>query len=192
MDTDERLRGLSDETLAGMFRRGDHSAQAFGLLLERVMPVIRARTQSALRRSGGALSQDDLLQEGMLGFLSAVSAYREGRGASFRTFVSVCVSNRLSAALRKNAGAPAQEELFEAALPPGYESMDPQDIYAAVEDARRMMEIMQRRLTQLERGVLERHMDGERYEAIARNLNLSPKAVDNALQRARKKLLRYL
>ena len=197
----ESLHDVSDEALVDLLRRGQRpddrgarSAQAFGLLLERAQPVIRARTEAALRRAGedSRVVRDDLLQEGMLGFLNAVAAYRPGKGASFRTFLSVCVANRLESALRKGSKLPLEQPLSEAELPPGSESMDPQDIYAAMEDARRVQDVTQRLLTPLERGVLEAHMDGERYEAIARRLGVSPKAVDNALQRARKKLQRYL
>jgi len=189
------LSERSDEELAGLFLREEQSAAVFGLLLERLAPVLHARTDAALRRAGAndAIARDDLLQEATLAFLSAVTAYQPGRGASLRTFVSVCVTNRLSAALRKQTGVPAEQELFdETALPPGYESMDPQDLYAAMEDARRLQDTMQRQLTALERSVLEAHMAGERYEAIAKQLGCTTKAVDNALQRARKKLQRYL
>ena len=187
------LSERSDEELAGLFLRGEQSAEAFGLLLERLQPVLHAKVDSARRRAGTniTIARDDLLQEAMLAFLSAVTAYQPGRGASLRTFVSVCVTNRLSAAMRRQAGVPTEQELLESDLPPGYESMDPQDLYAAMEDARRLQNIMQRQLTALERGVLEAHMAGERYEAIAKCLGCTTKAVDNALQRARKKLQRY-
>jgi len=192
-----RLRDSSDEALADLFRRGGRdSAEAFGLLLERIQPVLRAKVDSAARRAEHHAARDDLLQEAMLGFLSAVTAYRPGKGASFRTFVSVCAANRLESALREGSRLPVNklplDEFPEAALPPGCESMDPQDLYAAMEDARRLRDIMRRRLTHLERGVLERFVDGERYSAIAACLGVTPKAVDNALQRARKKLQRYL
>ena len=192
MDEIVQLREQGDEALAALFLQGEQSAAAFALLLDRLQPVIHARVDFALRRTDSRVARDDLLQEAMMAFLSAVTAYRAGRGASLRTFVSVCVANRLNASLRKQAGTPAEEQLRETALPPGYESMDPQDLYAAMEDARRLQDVMQQQLTQLERAVLEFHMDGERYEAIAKQLGCSSKAVDNALQRARKKLQRYL
>lgn len=183
-------RECSDEALAELFRQG--AGEAFSLLLERVSPVIHARVDAALRRAGPRVAKDDLLQEAMLGFLSAATAYRPGRGASLRTFVSVCVSNRVSAALRKSAGSALEEELLESALPPGYEAMDPQDVYVAMEDAQRCLDVMHGRLTGLERAALEGYMDGERYDAIARRLHVTPKTVDNALQRAKRKLQQYL
>ena len=187
------LHEHGDEALALAFRtnEGGRGAEAFTLLLDRMAPVLCARTDAALRRSG-MIPRDDLLQEATLAFLSAVTAYRPGKGASLRTFISVCVSNRLSSALRRQAAAPALDEFIEAALPPGYETTDPQDLYAAMEQARLLLRTMQSCLTPLERAVLEAHMDGQRYEAIAKALDVSPKTVDNALQRARRKLQRYL
>lgn len=181
-----QLRACSDEALAALFREGDKGAEAFALLLERMSPVLHARVEAAVRRAAPSVARDDLLQEAMLGFLSAITAYRPGRGASLRTFLSVCVANRLTSALRKTATV--EEPLQESDLPPGSEAMDPQDIYAAMEQAQHFREVMQTRLTPLERNALEGCMDGESYETIARRLGVSAKSIDNALQRARAKL----
>jgi len=182
----------SDESLVGMIQGGEGSAGAFAELLERSQPVLRARAEAALRRQGkgGALAREDFLQEGMLGFLSAVSSYRPGRGASFRTYLSVCVNHRIISALRR--GARAADFPPPVDLPQDISAMDPQDIFSAMEEARRVMEAIQTQLTALERGVMERYLAGERYEAIARGLDISPKAVDNALQRVRRKLRQFL
>jgi len=178
-----------DETLVGMIQTGEDSAEAFARLLERSQPVLRARAEAALRRQGkgGALAREDFLQEGMLGFLSAVSSYRPGRGASFRTYLSVCVNHRMISALRRGAKMAEYAE-----LPQDFSAMDPQDIFSAMEGTRQVMEAIQTQLTPLERGVMERYLAGERYEAIAREMGLAPKAVDNALQRVRRKLKQFL
>jgi len=195
----DSLPTSSDEALVGVIQRGDGSedvakgfggsAEAFGLLLERTLPVIHARVDFALKGHMG--SREDLLQEGKLAFLSAVSSFQPGRGASFRTYVAVCVSHRVASALRRSA------KVFEEALPedfliPGARSMDPQDIFAAMEETRRIMEAMHSQLSRLERSVIEGYLAGESYEAIGRRLAVGPKTVDNALQRVRKKLRKYL
>jgi len=195
------LSAYSDEALVGVIQRGDGSeenAEAFGLLLERTLPVIHARVDFALARTEGgragkgrAGSREDLLQEGKLAFLSAVSSYRPIHGASFRTYVSVCVSHRVASALRRSVKA-FEEALPEDFLIPGTRGMDPQDIFAAMEETRRIMEAMHSQLSRLERSVIEGYLAGESYEAIARRLNVGPKTVDNALQRVRKKLRKIL
>ncbi len=187
------LSACSDEALVGVIQRGDNSAEAFGLLLERTLPVIHARVDYALRRtkSGVLCSREDLFQEGMLAFLSAVSSFQSNRGASFRTYVGVCVNHRVISALRRNLKA-WEESLPDDCLIPGARGMDPQDIFSAMEETRRIMEVMQSQLSKLERNVIESYLAGERYDAIAQRLGVQPKTVDNALQRVRKKLRKYL
>ena len=200
----------SDEALVAVIQRGDGSentaggpvgtaksfggsAEAFGLLLERTLPVIHARVEFALSHPGkGRMgSREDLLQEGKLAFLSAVSSFQPGKGASFRTYLSVCVSHRVASALRRSART-FEEALPEDFLIPGARAMDPQDVFAAMEETRRIMEAMHSQLSRLERNVIEGYLAGQSYEAIARRLSVGPKTVDNALQRVRKKLRKFL
>lgn len=188
MDLHERR----DEILAEMFVRSEQRAAVFELLLQRMLPILHARVESALQRVGGAVARDDLLQEATMAFLSAITTYQAGRGASLRTFVSVCVSNRLNDALRKHAATPQLEQLLENALPSNLSAMDPQDFYVAMEDARRLQQVMAQQLSPLERNALQAHMDGLDYNNAANMLGISAKAMDNALQRARRKLLQYL
>ena len=190
------LSANSDEALAAVIQRGDGSevsAEAFGLLLERTLPVIYARVDYAIAHSdkGRRGSREDLVQEGKLAFLSAVSSFQPNRGASFRTYVSVCVGHRVASALRRSARA-FEEALPEDFLIPGARTMDPQDVFAAMEETRRIMEAMHSQLSRLEHSVIEGYLAGESYEAIAGRLNVGPKTVDNALQRVRKKLRKYL
>jgi len=183
----------SDEALVAVIQRGDgseDSAEAFGLLLERTLPILHARVDSALAHAGQG-SREDLLQEGKLAFLSAVSGFQPGRGASFRTYLAVCVSHRVASALRRSARA-YEEALPEEFLLPETRAMDPQDVFAAMEETRRIMEAMHSQLSRLERSVIEGYLAGESYEAIGRRLSVGPKTVDNALQRVRKKLRKYL
>jgi len=126
--------------------------------------------------------------------LRAVSCYMPGRGTSVRTFVSVCVNNYVTSALRRynKRDRAAEVELAESDLPPGAETTDPQDLYSAKETVRQIMEVIQTELTELERSVMEAYLAGEHYDAIAQRLHITIKAVDNALQRVRKKLKGFL
>lgn len=198
----------SDEALVALIQQGGRDGrsesgaelfgQAYAALLERILPVIRARTGALYDHhcAGRAITREDLMQEGMLGFLRAVSAFQPGRGASFRTFAAVCVSNRVISALRRGRPGgrdfPQETALLESDSSPAAEAMDPQDVFSAMERTRRIMEAIQNDLTALERSVMEGYLAGERYGAIARRLDITPKAVDNALQRVRRKLREFL
>jgi RNA polymerase sporulation-specific sigma factor len=184
------LAALRDEALVQLVQAGDaESAEAFGLLLNRMTPILHARVNLLAGQAlGKSESREDLLQEGVLGFLSAVSAFRPERGASFRTFASVCAGNRIVSALRRSGAAMQTVPLQESDLVAAAAAEDPQERFFAMEETRRMAEVIQNQLTALEHGVLEAFLAGKRYEAIARQLGISTKAVDNALQRVRKKL----
>ncbi|MDR3314755.1 MAG: sigma-70 family RNA polymerase sigma factor [Oscillospiraceae bacterium] len=184
----DALAALSDEALVQLVQAGNPgSAEAFGLLLERITPVINARVNHLSGHKAGE-NREDLVQEGVMGFLSAVSAYQSARGASFRTFASVCAGNRIVSALRRGGKAVQVVPLVESDLPAAAAAEDPQELFFAMEETRRMAEVIQNQLTELERGVMGAFLAGERYEAIAQRMGIRTKAVDNALQRVRKKL----
>ena len=64
--------------------------------LEKWLPLVRSRA-NAFRRSG--IEPEDLIQEGLIGLLYAVRAFKADCGASFETFAYVCITNRLRSAV---------------------------------------------------------------------------------------------
>ena len=65
---------------------------------------------------------------------------------------------------------------------------NPEEQTISSEDISRVKKLIEEKLSYLERRVLERYLNGETYEAIAWKLGITPKTVDNALQRIRRKL----
>lgn len=139
-----------------------------------------------------SLDSDDLSQEGMLGFLSAVFSYRQGMGASFNTYANVCIENSIKSALR--AATRQKHSILNNALP--LEPLDshssdngnPEERYIAMENSRLLAEFLIHDLTELERKTLGFYLAGYDYSEIASTLGLTVKSVDNALQRVRRKL----
>lgn len=181
---------LCDEALVLLVQSGsDRSAEAYSVLLERLMPVVHARITLLGGQAADAF-REDLAQEGVLGFLSAVAAFRRDGDAAFRTFASVCISNRIVSALRR-IGTVQTLPYAESGAATGGMGADPQEIFFAMEETRAMAQVIRNRLTKLERGVLQAFLQGERYGTIARRMGVSGKAVDNAMQRVRKKLQQF-
>ncbi|MDR1463929.1 MAG: sigma-70 family RNA polymerase sigma factor [Oscillospiraceae bacterium] len=179
----------SDETLAQLAQAGN--AEAFALLIARTVPLAQARAAQFFSAGrGAAQTAEDLAQEGMLGALSAVTTFRPEKGASFRTYASACINNRILSALRRGRSE-ATVPLPEEDLPARGADADPQDIFSMMEETHRVMEAIRLRLTDLERGVAEAYLAGERYDQIAARLQVTPKAVDNAIQRVRRKLKEF-
>ncbi len=135
--------------------------------------------------------KDDLLQEGMLGLYFAVTNFDQTKG-SFPSFAKICIKRQILDAVRRDSA----------------EKNKPLDNYVELdnvdwmEDSTSLLENLVQReyaekinhvianvLTPFERKVITLFAQGYSYEDIAEQTKKTYKAVDGALQRARKKLL---
>ena len=186
-------RNAADEALVMRARGGDDDA--FCQLIGAYAPLVNSRAR-AFSRAG--LEADDLAQEGMIGLLGAIRVY-DKRQASFSTFARLCIDRMLIAAARQagrqkripqerltadfgQRDLPAEEILAVS------EENNPESILIAREEAERLRRKAGETLSGLEYQVLSAYLSGERYEEIAERLHTTVKAVDNAVQRIRRKL----
>lgn len=180
---------LSDEQLALLAAQGDDEAMA--LLVARVTPIAKAKASiyGNLR-----VPEDDLIQEGMLGFLDAVRTFDASRGVPFKAYAGSCISNRILSAIReslnnKNIALSKAVSLDnEANAEKSNGSGDPADILSVNESVEFIMNLIEEELSDFEKNVIKRFLSKKSYSEIANELECSEKAVDNAMQRIRKKL----
>lgn len=180
---------MSEEELAALAQEGRE--EALVLLVERCVPLVKR--QAALLR-GSVLESEDLAQEGMMGLLSAVRTYRPG-AARFGTYASVCIRNRMLSAVRRAglsfgipfSGLSNEEALTEFCREEG-QADDPAQLLVRREEEFRLHGRLKQRLSSREYAVLMLYLQSYSYEESALRLGIPPKAVDNALQRARRKL----
>lgn len=179
---------MPDEMLVRLAQENDDTALA--LLITRYMPVVRRRSS---RFTYGAVEPEDLVQEGVIGFLSAIRRYRPG-SAGFKTFAVLCIDRSMISAVRatlqkkqipKSSLVSLNDDFSPVLTSPGD---DPQNLMIANEDLHRLSRKIDESLTPLEREVLSYYLAGLSYGATAKRLGCSCKAVDNALQRVRRKL----
>ena len=150
--------------------------------------------------SGG--DSEDLLQEGMIGLLSAMREYQPDAGAAFHTYAELCIRRRIISATRSasrqkhsplNDGVPLEDFLSSeeqhAALYPG---RSPEEQVLDREWTSDFLTDYSRFLSEFESRILKDYLDGLSYAEIAENCGRSEKSVDNAVQRIRKKLARHL
>ncbi len=182
---------FDESELLVLVKKGDDAA--FAQLIDRFMPMLR---QETARVRVNAADDDDYIQEASLGLLSAARAYREDQGASFSTFARVCVRRRLLNALQAvpNVDLPSEDtalfdeidnDLFAARL-------DPDEWLLHKEDEAALLDRLRALLSSMEYHVLVLHMASYSYDEIAQALAITPKSVDNAIQRIRRKLMRAL
>ena len=144
---------------------------------------------------------EDLLQEGMIGLLSAMREYTPDAGTSFKTFAELCVRHRIISAAKSasrqkhaplNDGVSLDELLSnETAAFPERFSRSPEDQLLAREFREDFLTAYSKFLSGFEIEILKYYLDGLSYHEIAVQCGRSEKSVDNAVQRIRKKLVRH-
>lgn len=138
--------------------------------------------------------KDDLLQEGMLGLFYAITNYNEDKG-SFPSFVRVCVLRQILDAVRFDIGVKNKplyncvdlEEIKDFA-----DGSTPLEDLIEKEYFNRLTNLIDTKLTPCEKQVLTLFAEGFSYDEIKNKTGKSYKAIDGAMQRARKKLQIYL
>lgn len=188
-ETHISLAARLDAELALGAKGGDEDALT--RLICRYAPLVRLRARAFAR---GMLDEDDLYQEGMIALLSAVRGFQEGTG-SFKTFAAVCVNNKMRNVLvshMREKNAPMRDYLSlseqEKGEFPAQEAEDPAQLVIAGEELAARREKIETVLSSFERQVLILYLNAFSYEEMARRLDSTTKAVDNALQRTRRKL----
>lgn len=175
----DSLAALSDEELVRLCRENDESAAAE--LIVRFAPAVRKKAESFK----GSM-HDDLAQEGFLALLDAVRRYDPERGAAFATFAVTCITNRMINVFRQTS-----DELVS--LPDDLDQPDdiaviPENIVVENESLDELYRKIGNALSVLELKVFRCYISGMSYQVISAKLGISVKAVDNAVQRTRKKL----
>ena len=184
-------KNLSNEELAVLAANGDDEAMA--LLISAVTPIAKAKASGfAISR----ISNEDLAQEGMLGFLDALKSFDPSKGVPFKAFAETCINNRIISAVRFNLNS--KNAVLSKALPFKGDSdksvvlTDPADIISDKFETEHLAEFLKSELSDFEKKVIELRLQGKSYAQIAQELCRSEKAVDNALQRIRSKMRKRL
>lgn len=142
--------------------------------------------------------REDLYQEGLLGLYKASLAFDPQREAVFSTFAYLCIKHNIYSSLRvyfskKNdpvrTGSPIDDAITVQC--PDL-CTEPEKLLIEKENIRILKESVDTSLSDYERRVLKLFLKGLSYEAIAELLSASPKSVDNAIQRIRGKLKRFI
>ncbi len=177
-----------DNELVATAVAGDE--QAMSIIVKSLMPCVEV--QASKFSDFGALTRNDLIQEGLLGGVRAVFSFDSTKDASFKTYAEVCIANSIATAVRnhsrkKHRPLNSYVSIDEVELS-GDNPHDPESIVFMAEEMEQIKACIENELTELEYGVLMRHIAGDSYSEIAESLSVSIKSVDNALSRARKKI----
>ena len=139
--------------------------------------------------------QDDLYQEGMIGLLKAIRSYDPARSDNFEAYASLCIRRQIYDTIRRDARLLLREEdvLRQIAPDPVLTGApDPETQCLANETETEIKAALHGFLSAFEASVLDPYLAGYSVSEISRTLGRSPKSVENAILRIRRKLARYL
>ncbi|MHA6259172.1 RNA polymerase sporulation sigma factor SigH [Sporosarcina sp. CAU 1771] len=195
--------GLTDEEIIEIIHNGNTDALDF--LITKYRSFVRLKGRSYFLIGG---DREDIIQEGMIGLYKAIRDFKADRLSSFKAFAELCITRQIITAIKTatrqkhiplntsiSLDRPVYSEESERTLldmVPGPTLDDPEDLIIHKEDFIHMEKEMNKVLSGLEKQVLALYLEGQSYQEISDELNRQVKSVDNALQRIKRKLERYM
>ncbi|MDD7307209.1 MAG: RNA polymerase sporulation sigma factor SigH [Eubacteriales bacterium] len=198
----KNYRLMTDEVLAGLAQAGDREAE--DILIRRYVEMIRGKAH--LYFIVGADSED-VIQEGMIGLFKAIHDYYGNREATFKTFAELCINRQILTAVKTasrrkhqplndsvSLSTPVDETgggTLEESLG-GDMASNPEAVFMENTLSSLLTDENSTLFSSMERKVLKEYLAGKKYPEIAQSLGKSYKAVDNAMQRIRRKISEYM
>ena len=179
---------LSDAQLAHFVSLGDD--RAFDELVVRYLDTISI---IARKFSAEGYEHNDFVQEGLVGLLYSCKTFDQNGGANFKSYMSVVVERRFISIIRRGEQKKAIPSSSIVPMDDVSESIEdsaktPEELLMCREQLDQLLLRLQSVLSKSEYDVLMLYGNGLSYKEIAEKLSVTEKAVDNALQRARKKV----
>ena len=194
---------MQDEEIIENSRAGDRKALEY--LLNKYMGFVRAKARTYFLIGA---EREDIIQEGMIGLYKAIRDYRKDRLSSFRAFAELCITRQIITAIKTatrqkhkplnsyvSLNKPIFDEESDRTLMDiiSEESInDPEEMMINREEFSGIEAKMGEILSDLECEVLSLYLQGQSYQEIAVELERHVKSIDNALQRVKRKLEKYL
>ena len=194
---------MTDEQIVEIARAGDIDAQQ--LLINKYKNYVRAKARTYFLLGG---DKEDLIQEGMIGMYKAIRDFRSDKLSSFRAFAELCITRQIITAIKTatrqkhiplnsyvSLNKPIYDEDSDRTLLDvitGNKVTDPEELIISREEFSEIEEKMGELLSSLEWQVLIYYLEGKSYQEIAEDLGRHVKSIDNALQRVKRKLEKYL
>ncbi|NLJ78361.1 MAG: RNA polymerase sporulation sigma factor SigH [Tissierellia bacterium] len=194
---------MADEDIVEVAKAGNSEAFEYLIKKYRSFVGVKARAYFLI----GA-DKDDIIQEGMIGLYKAIRDYDKRKLNTFRIFAEICITRQIITAIKTatrqkhmplnsyvSLNKPIYSDESDRTLLDIIASTDiadPEELIISSEKLYSIESKIMEMLSSLEWEVLMAYLDGKSYHEIAREVNRHVKSVDNALQRVKRKLERYL
>ena len=194
---------LTDEEMVKMAQEGSVTAEEY--LIKKYKDLVKKKSSTYFIVGG---DKEDVIQEGMIGIFKAIRGFDEEKEASFKTFAEICINRQIISAIRNSNlqkhqilnesislssdnDPEGEQKTLEERLPSN-KSDDPETLMLMKEIGQYLKEESHEIFSSLEQKVWDRMLQGKTYQEIAAELDKAPKAIDNAMQRIKKKIYAYL
>ena len=194
---------MTDEEVVELARDGSIEAQEY--LINKYKNFVRAKARSYFLIGA---DKEDIIQEGMIGLYKSIRDFRSDKLSSFRAFAELCITRQIITAIKTatrqkhiplnsyvSLNKPIYDEDSDRTLLDvisGTRITDPEELIISREEFDDIETKMGEILSSLEWKVLMYYLEGKSYQEIAGDLKRHVKSIDNALQRVKRKLERYL
>ncbi|MCT4594804.1 MAG: RNA polymerase sporulation sigma factor SigH [Anaeromicrobium sp.] len=194
---------LVDEEMVQAARGGDLQAQEY--LIKKYKNFVRAKARSYFLIGA---DREDIIQEGMIGLFKAIRDFKEDKLSSFRAFAELCITRQIITAIKTatrqkhiplnsyvSLNKPIYDEESDRTLLDVISSTrisDPEELIISREELKFIEGKIGEILSDLEWTVLMSYLEGKSYQEMAVELKRHVKSIDNALQRVKRKLEKYL
>lgn len=194
---------MEDEQIVELVHKGN--SEALDYLIHKFRQFVRVKARSYFLIGA---DREDIVQEGMIGLFKAIRDYKDDKSTSFKAFAELCITRQIITAIKTatrqkhiplnsyiSLDKPVFDEESDRTLMDmltGSQSLNPEELIISKEEFDRIEVKMNELLSDLEREVLALYLDGQSYQEISDELNRHVKSIDNALQRVKRKLEKYL
>lgn len=197
------FKDMLDEEVVSEAKVGNVRAQEY--LINKYRNFVKAKAKSYFLIGA---DREDIYQEGMIGLYKAIRDFRADRLASFKAFAELCITRQIITAIKTatrqkhiplntyiSLNKPIYDDESDRTLMDVLSEAkisDPEEVVISREEIGCIQNEMEEVLSALEMEVLVSYIDGKSYQEIAYDLDRHAKSIDNALQRVKRKLEKFL
>lgn len=202
--SDYNFKEMTDEQVV-VIAQEEQNEFAIDYIVNKYKNFVRAKARTYFLVGA---DRDDIIQEGMIGLYKATRDFKNDKLTSFRAFAELCITRQIitaikSATRQKHAplnsyislNKPVYTDESERTLIEMLSSAcvtNPEELIISREELDDIERSIGYILSDLEWEVLEGYLDGKSYQEMAAGTNRSVKSIDNALQRVKRKLEKFL
>lgn len=199
-----RFQAMTDEEVVRLAQQ-EHDEAATEYIVNKYKNFVKSKARAYFLVGA---DRDDIIQEGMIGLYKATRDFRGDKLSSFRAFAELCITRQIITAIKTatrqkhiplNSYVSLNKPIYETEsdrtlqdILAGIRVSDPEELVISREEFSDIELKMNEILSDLEWQVLTAYLDGKSYNEMSKELHRHVKSIDNALQRVKRKLERYL